>query len=50
MEGLQRNASGQWQLTERLDSGALITSFGEDQAGELYRVDQKGTIDRRVAK
>ncbi|HEY4721790.1 MAG TPA: PQQ-dependent sugar dehydrogenase, partial [Anaerolineae bacterium] len=47
---LQRDAAGQWQMTERLDSGALITSFGEDQAGELYVVDQKGAIDRLVAK
>jgi glucose/arabinose dehydrogenase len=47
---LQRDASGQWPMTERLDSGALITSFGEDQAGELYVVDQKGAIDRLVAR
>jgi hypothetical protein len=47
---LQRDASGQWQMIERLDSGALITSFGEDQTGELYVVDQKGAIDRLVAK
>ena len=47
---LQRDASGQWPMTERLDSGVLITSFGEDQAGELYVVDQKGAIDRLVAK
>lgn len=47
---LQRDASGQWQMIERLDSGALITSFGEDQTGELYVVDQKGAIDRLVTK
>jgi glucose/arabinose dehydrogenase len=47
---LQRDPSGHWQMTERLDSDAAITSFGEDQGGELYVVDQKGTIYRLAVK
>jgi hypothetical protein len=40
-----------WQLqsgvnTLLIDTARLITSFGEDEAGEVYVVGQNGTIDR----
>ncbi len=40
-----------WQLqsgvnTLMIDTSRLITSFGEDEAGEVYVVGQNGTIDR----
>jgi hypothetical protein len=31
-----------------LDTGLRISSFGEDQAGELYVVDHGGTVHRLV--
>lgn len=34
--GLQQNASGEWAQGELLQSGLQISSFGEDEAGELY--------------
>jgi glucose/arabinose dehydrogenase len=33
---LSRSPAGEWQMLKRLDSGFTISSFGEDQAGELY--------------
>jgi len=32
--------------TRARDTGARITSFGEDQAGELYLTDAGGTVYR----
>jgi hypothetical protein len=31
-----------------LESGVTITSFGEDEAGELYVVGREGTVHRMV--
>ncbi|GAB4464134.1 MAG: PQQ-dependent sugar dehydrogenase [Anaerolineae bacterium] len=42
--GLRRQPDGQWQQARLLDSGAQISSFGQDEAGEVYLVDQTGTI------
>ncbi len=48
---LKRDAAGNWQRTTALDSKLAITSFGEDQAGEIYAVSQKdGAIYRLRAK
>ena len=47
---LQRDASGAWQMTQQLDSGLLVSSFGEDQAGELYVIDHGGAVYRLTAK
>lgn len=33
---LQRSAAGEWQMIQRLAAGFTISSFGEDQNGELY--------------
>jgi glucose/arabinose dehydrogenase len=37
-------AGGAWLATEVNDSDLLVTSFGEDVAGELYVVDRNGRI------
>ncbi|HZY43881.1 MAG TPA: PQQ-dependent sugar dehydrogenase [Anaerolineae bacterium] len=48
---LQRDASSQWQIIRRLDSSLNISSFGQDQAGELYVVGHgDGTIYRLAAQ
>ena len=42
-----RDSDGQWQVNVFMDAtGAIITSFGEDEQGELYMVDYKGAIFR----
>ncbi len=44
---LHRDAAGQWVQTELLRSGVSISSFGEDEAGELYVVGyNNGTLYR----
>ena len=48
---LTRDSTGNWQRTEVLSSKLRISSFGEDQSGELYVVSQAdGTIYRMRAK
>ncbi len=47
--GLLRAENGNWQNQELYQTGANITSFGEDQSGEVYLVDRKGTIFRLEA-
>jgi glucose/arabinose dehydrogenase len=37
---------GQWHASLILDTGFLISSFGEDQTGELYIVDLRGSVYR----
>lgn len=39
-----RNAAGVWQSTEIARTGRQISSFGEDDAGELYLVDYAGAV------
>ncbi|HWP83841.1 MAG TPA: PQQ-dependent sugar dehydrogenase, partial [Terriglobia bacterium] len=39
-------SSGQWRREELLRTGLNISSFGEDDAGELYLVDYGGTVRR----
>ena len=47
---LTRDSTGNWQRTEVLSSKLRISSFGEDQSGELYVVSQAdGTIYRMRA-
>ncbi|HEY4721918.1 MAG TPA: hypothetical protein VII92_08735, partial [Anaerolineae bacterium] len=40
---------GVWQTSEQLDTGYNISSFGEDQPGELYAVDYNGGIYQVVS-
>ena len=44
---LQNSGTG-WVQTQELDTGLLISSFGEDQNGELYVVDYGGGNIRRL--
>lgn len=39
-------ADGSWQAVVSLESGRSISSFGEDEAGELYLVDYGGAVLR----
>jgi hypothetical protein len=47
---LQRDASGTWEQRKLLDSALSISSFGEDEAGELYVTDLGGDIYRVMAE
>jgi glucose/arabinose dehydrogenase len=47
---LTEGASGRWTTSTLLDSGLRVSSFGEDQDGELYVVDHGGAIYRIVAR
>lgn len=44
------DASGEWIATRFIDTGWQISSFGEDEQGELYLVDYKGDIYRLTRK
>jgi glucose/arabinose dehydrogenase len=44
-----RNEAGEWQANYFMQTGFQISSFGEDEAGELYLVDYKGDIYRLEA-
>jgi glucose/arabinose dehydrogenase len=47
---LDRNPSGAWEMVERIRVGFQPSSFGQDQAGELYLVGHNdGTIYRLVS-
>ncbi|MBN2840554.1 MAG: PQQ-dependent sugar dehydrogenase [Coriobacteriia bacterium] len=48
--GLQRAEDGSVQTRELLDTDMMISSFGEDDDGELYVVDFNGAVYRIVAK
>lgn len=42
--GAYRDTAGAWQSLILFDSDYSISSFGEDEAGELYLLDHNGTI------
>lgn len=44
--GLRKSDRGEWAMRELLDTPLRISSFGEDEAGELYIVDHGGAIYR----
>jgi len=44
--GLRRSPDGSWQQGPLFETGGNITSFGEDEAGEIYLADYSGTIYR----
>jgi glucose/arabinose dehydrogenase len=48
--GLLHLPDGSWQNARLFESGARITSFGQDQAGEIYLVDHQGGIYRLAKK
>lgn len=41
-----RQREGRWETALLLDTEASIASFGEDEAGEIYLVDRRGTVYR----
>lgn len=43
---LQRDEAGEWQNDVFMQTGFVISSFGEDEQGELYLVDYKGAVYR----
>jgi len=47
---LTRAASGEWSRADRLAADMRISSFGEDVNGELYVLDQSGTIYRMTTQ
>jgi glucose/arabinose dehydrogenase len=40
------DADGVWRSTKVLDTGLTVSSFGEDEAGELYIIDDGGQVVR----
>jgi glucose/arabinose dehydrogenase len=42
----QRDSAGNWSTAVSLQSGRQISSFGEDEAGELYLIDYGGSVLR----
>ncbi|MFN2227638.1 MAG: PQQ-dependent sugar dehydrogenase [Anaerolineae bacterium] len=49
--GLARDGDGQWRAAQVGQAEGLLTSFGEDEAGELYVVDMGGgALYRLVAR
>jgi len=44
--GIENVETGTWTSTELLDSELLISTFGEDDRGELYVADLNGTLYR----
>jgi len=46
--GLLRDRDGVWENQVLVQSGATVTCFGEDEAGELYLVDRGGAVFRMV--
>jgi glucose/arabinose dehydrogenase len=46
---LTQGANGAWQSRLLLESGLSISSFGEDEAGEIYVVDLGGAVYRIAA-
>ena len=45
--GLRKKRDGSWERAKFLDTGLLVSSFGEDEAGEIYIIDfGRGAIYR----
>jgi glucose/arabinose dehydrogenase len=47
---LQETSPNNWARTLLLQSGVMITSFGQDATGELYVVDLSGNVSKLVQK
>jgi len=48
--GLLRDTDGVWQNKLLFETEAKITSFGEDESGEIYLINRKGIIYRLTEK
>jgi hypothetical protein len=44
--GLLRLADGSWQNALLFTTDAMITSFGEDESGEVYMLSRSGEVYR----
>jgi glucose/arabinose dehydrogenase len=44
--GLGRDAAGDWTASDPIETGRNISSFGEDETGELYATDLNGGLYR----
>ena len=42
--GIRAESDGTWLQAELLQTGLKVSSFGQDQAGEIYLVDHDGQI------
>ena len=48
---LHRGDAGRWVMTEQAETGRNISTFGEDEQGELYLADhQEGAVYRITAR
>jgi hypothetical protein len=47
--GLSRTNGGEWQVAKLLETGIQLSSFGEDEAGELYVMDLGGVLYQIVS-
>jgi glucose/arabinose dehydrogenase len=47
--GLAPGGDGTWQVAELIQSGVQISSFGEDEAGEIYVLDMRGGALYQIA-
>ncbi|MEO8215960.1 MAG: PQQ-dependent sugar dehydrogenase [Acidobacteriota bacterium] len=47
--GATQGAGGTWSTTQLLSTGLSISSFGEDEQGEIYIVNLSGTVSRIVS-
>ena len=43
--GLIQNNAGEWENSELFEYPGHISSFGEDEQGELYLVDYNGSVN-----
>jgi glucose/arabinose dehydrogenase len=48
--GLFRNQAGEWENGLLFETGARITTFGQDEAGEIYLVNHRGSVYKLVGK
>ncbi|MCB9135038.1 MAG: PQQ-dependent sugar dehydrogenase [Anaerolineales bacterium] len=48
--GLLRDANGVWQETLLFQTGLNITSFGQDEAGEVYLVARQGEVYKLIGQ
>jgi glucose/arabinose dehydrogenase len=46
--GLQQDSTGNWQRTLLLSHARIVSSFGQDQAGELYLLDYSDGVVLRI--
>lgn len=42
--GLRHEVDGSWSQAQLLDSDTNISSFGQDEAGEIYLIDHRGNV------